>query len=59
MKAFHEKAHKALDQTREGMKKYYDRNAIEQPDLKVGDQVMQNAKNIRIKRPSKKLSPQL
>jgi len=56
MKAVHEKAHKALDQTREAMKKYYDRKAIEQPDLKVGDQVMLNAKNIRTKRPSKKLS---
>ena len=59
MKAVDEKAHKALDQTREAMKKYYDRKAIEQPDLKVGDQVMLNAKNIRTKRPSKKLSPKL
>ena len=55
MKGVHKKAHKALDQTREAMKKYDDRKAIEQPDLKVGDQVMLNAKNIRTKRPSKKL----
>jgi len=59
MKAVHEKAHKALDQTREAIKKYYDRKAIEQPDLTVGDQVMLNTKNIRAKRPSKKLCPKL
>jgi len=59
MKAVHEKAHKALDQRREAMKNYYNRKAIEQPDLKVGDQVMLKAKNIRTKRPSKKLSPKL
>jgi len=59
MKAVHEKAHKALDQTREAMKRYYDRKALDQPDHKVGDQVMLNAKNIRTKRPSKKLSPKL
>jgi len=59
MKAVHKKAHKALDHTREAMKKYYDRKALEQADLKVGDQVMLNAKNIRTKRPSKKLSPKL
>jgi len=41
------------------MKKYHDRKALEQPDLKVGDQVMLNAKNISTKRPSKKLSPKL
>jgi len=59
MKGVHEKAHQALDQTREAMKKYDDRKAIEQPDLKVGDQVMLNAKNIRTKRPSKKLGLRL
>jgi len=59
IKAVHEKAYKALDQTREAMKKSYDRKAMEQPDLKVGDQVLLNAKNPRTKRPSKKLSPRL
>ena len=59
MKGVHEKARKALDQTREAMKKYYDRKAKEQPDFQVGEQVMLNAKNIRTKRPSKKLSPKL
>jgi len=59
MKAVHEKAHKALDQTRELMKKYYDRKATKQHDLKVGEQVMLNANNIRTKRPSKKLNRKL
>ena len=41
------------------MSKYYDRKAKQQPDIKVGDQVMLNAKNIGTKRPAKKLSPKL
>jgi len=41
------------------MGRYYDRKAKQQPDFKVGDLVMLNAKNIRMKRPSKKLSPKL
>jgi len=41
------------------MKKYYDRKALQQPDYKEGDLVMLNGKNIRTKRPSKKLSPKL
>ena len=59
MKTIHEQARQALIKTREAMKKYYDRKAIPQPDIKVGDRVMLNAKNIRTKRPSKKLSPKL
>jgi len=55
MKAIHEKAHRALDQTREGMRKYYDHKATEQPDLKLADQVILNAKNMHTKRPSKRL----
>ena len=50
------KAHEALDRTRESMNKYYDRKAKQQPDITVGDLVMLNAKNIRTKRPIKKLS---
>jgi len=41
------------------MKKYYDPKAMEQPIIEVGDLVMLHAKNIRTKRPSKKLSPKL
>jgi len=41
------------------MSKYYDRKARQQPDIKVRDFVMLNAKNIRTKRPTKKLSPRM
>ena len=59
MKRIHQKAQDALEQTRQAMAKYYDRRALEQPDIKKGDKVMLNAKNIRSKRPSQKLSPKL
>jgi len=39
------------------MGRYYYRKAKQQPDFKVGDLVMLNAKNIRMKGPSKKLAP--
>jgi len=38
------------------MKKYYDQKGTTQPNIEVGDLVMLNAKNIRTKRPLKKLS---
>jgi len=41
------------------MGRYYDQKAKQQPDSKIGDVVMLNAKNIRTKRPSKKLAPKL
>ena len=59
MQTTHLKAHKAVDQTRESMNKYYDRKAKQQPDIAVGDLVMLNAKNIGTKRTTKKLSPKL
>ena len=59
MQEVHEQARKALENTREAMKKYYDRKATDQPNIEVGDLVMLNAKNIRTKRPSKKLSAKL
>src|SRR6266404_2159993 len=37
------------------MAKYYDRRARPQPSLKKGDMVMVNMKNMKTKRPSKKL----
>jgi len=59
MQDIHRQAKQTLENTRESMKKYYDRKATEQPSIEVGDLVMLNAKNIRTKRPSKKLSPKL
>jgi len=49
MQVTHQHARKALEQTRGEMSKYYNRKARQQPDIKVGDLVMLNAKNIRIK----------
>ena len=41
------------------MSKYYNGKANLQSDIKIADLVMLNAKNIRTKRPRKKLSPKL
>jgi len=59
MEDIHQQAKQTLENTRESMKKYYDRKVTEQPRIEVGDLVMLNGKNIRTKRPSKKLSPKL
>jgi len=59
MQTIHQQARQSLEKTREAMRPYYDRKAKEQPDIKIGDMVMLNAKNIRTKRPSKKLAPKL
>jgi len=59
MQDIHQQMKETLENTRESMKKYYDRKTTEQPSMEVGDLVMLNAKNIRTKRPSKKLSPKL
>ena len=44
-----------LTDARERMRKFYDRNREPQPDFKVGDKVLLNAKHIQTLRPSKKL----
>jgi len=49
MKAIHKRAIEELNYTRDAMKKYYDRKALQQPDYKEGDLVMLNGKNIRTK----------
>ena len=59
MQTTHLRAHEALDRTRESKSKYYNRKAKRQPKIAVGDLVIVNAKNIRTKRPTKKLSPKL
>ena len=59
MQTIHQQARQSLERTREAMGRYYDRKTKQQPDLKVRDLVMLNAKNIRTKRPSKKLAPKL
>jgi len=59
MQTIDQQARQSLERTREAIGRYYDRKAKQQPDFKVGDMVMLNAKNIRTKRPSKKLAPKL
>ena len=59
MKMIHQKARESLEKTREAMGRYYNQHARQQPDFKVGDLVMLNAKNIHTKRPSPKLAPRL
>jgi len=59
MQDMHLQAKQTVENTRKLRKKYYDRQATEQPHIEVSDWVMLNAKNIRTKRPSKKLRPKL
>jgi len=59
MQDIHQQVKQTLENTRESMMKYYDRKGTEQPSIEVSDMVMLNAQNIRTKRPSKKLSPNL
>ena len=59
MQTVQNKARKTSEQTQETMKKYYNQRARPQPDIDIGDLVMLNAKNIRTKRPTKKLSLRL
>jgi len=59
MQDIHRQAKQTLENTLESMKKYYDQKAMEQPSIEVCDLVMLNAKNIRSKPPSKKVSPKL
>ena len=58
-KTIHQHARQSLEKTREAIGHYYDQKAKQQPDFKVGDLVLLNAKNIRIKQPSKKLALKL
>jgi len=46
MQTLHQQARQSLERTTEAMGQYYDRKAKQQPDFKVGDLVMLNAKNI-------------
>ena len=56
MQTVRTKARKTLERTREAMKKYYNQRATPQPEIDIGDLVMLNAKNIRTKHLTKKLS---
>jgi len=49
MNIVQEKARTALEQRREGMKKYYARRATPQPDIEIGDLIMLNTQIIKSK----------
>ena len=59
MKRISQKAREFLEKSREAMERYYNQHAKQQPDLKVGDLIMLNAKNIGTKRHSPKLAHRL
>jgi len=56
MQTIPQQARQSLENTREAIGRYYDRKGKRQPDFKIGNMVMLNAKNICAKRPSKKLA---
>ena len=57
LKSVHTKIADTLEETRRRMGKYYDQGKQDPPNMSIGDLVMLNAKNIRTKRPTKKLAP--
>jgi len=59
MQDIHRQAKETLENELESSKKYCDRKGTKQPSIEVSDLVMLNAKKIRTKRRSKKLSPKL
>jgi len=59
MQTIHHQANQSLEKAREVMGRYYDRKAKQQPDFKIGDMVILNAKNIHTKHSFKKLAPKL
>jgi len=59
MKTVQENTRTTHEQTREAMKKYYDRKVTPQLDIETGDLVMLNAKNMKRKRPTRKFTPRL
>lgn len=59
MKSIFEDCTKALHKTRENMSRYADSRRLDPPKLKVGDKMMLDARNLRTRRPSRKLDHKL
>jgi hypothetical protein len=59
IKDTHDRAMQALEKTKDNMSKYYDQYHQPQPEYEEGDEVLLNAKNMRMVRPTKKLAPKL
>src|SRR5437588_823182 len=56
LKFVHIKIADTLEETKRQMGKYYEQGKQDLPNMLIGDLVMLNAKNIRTKRPTKKLA---
>jgi len=56
MRRVQKKARITLKQRREATNTYNDKQATPQPDIKICDLVILNAKNIQTKQPTKKLT---
>jgi len=59
MKTVQEKPRTTLEQKRGAMKKYSDQRATPEPDIEIGDMVVLNARNIKSKRPTRKVTPRV
>src|SRR4030081_405654 len=59
MTTVHEEAGRRLKEAKTRMKKYADRKRLETPHFEEGQLVMLDARNIKTKRPSKKLDRKL
>lgn len=56
MKESHENAQAAMRKAQEDMKRWYDRKSRDDPDYAIGTKVWLEATNLRLERPSRKLS---
>lgn len=59
MESIHKLCKEALEHTRESMRKHYDKRSKAAPKYQVGDLVMLNGKNLRTRRPSRKLDAKM
>jgi hypothetical protein len=59
MESIHKLCKEALEQTCESMRKHYDKRSRAAPKYQVGDLVMLNGKNLRTRRPSRKLDAKM
>jgi len=59
MQTIHQQASQSLEEARQAIGHYCDQKTKQERDVKISDMIMLNTKNIRTKRPTKKLVPKL